>query len=353
MFLVFASAAMLLVDRDRLDLRHAVLAGALVGAAVLTRSIGIAVVGGIVVGLWIRGRRSHAAAVALVAAAFVVPWALYLITHGGAVDPLLVSNYGTYGQFAGQAGAGGAPARLSLGAFAPLVRLLLPRTTPVVVWPLTMLLLTTIGVGAWTLFGRARSLICSLGFYLVIVTLWPYVPDRFVWIALPWIVLLLVAGLEFLWRRGTPARWSVVVLTAAVAVGFIPQQIMSLKSRGFAQTAVASSERFAVLANGIASGLPDSAVVATDAEALIYIYTDRHTVPVYFFEMQGREAVQLSTDQTVAYWCRHGVTHVATSSPAPEILPLLQELEERTDIIVRSLFRVRDGPRLMEFTCVT
>ena len=120
-----------------------------------------------------------------------------------------------------------------------------------------------------------------------------------------------------------------------------------------AQTAVASSERFAVLANGIASGLPDSAVVATDAEALIYIYTDRHTVPVYFFEMQGREAVQFSTDQTVAYWCRHGVTHVATSSPAPEILPLLQALEERTDIIVRSLFRVRDGPRLMEFTCVT
>ena len=351
LFLLLAAGAVLVADSEDQSVRTAVLAGVLAGVATLTRSIGIAVIGGVVLGMFASGRRRSALIAGSTATVIIVPWLVFLMAHRDGVDPLLVSNYGTYGQFAGQAGILGVLGGLDLRAFDPLRRLLMPAAPPFVAWPLTMLLVLAFGAGAWRSFQRSPVLVTMVVLYLAVVTLWPYTPDRFVWIALPWIALLVAMGGHYAWSKGSVTRWGALLLVAAIAVGYGPREFRSLTTRGFANTALAPSGQFVLLASSISSALPGEAIVATDGEALVHLYSGRRTVPVYLFELDGRDAVQFPTDSTVAYWCRQGVTHVATSVPAADVEPLFDALESHPSVELRPLFQVTAGPRLLEFTC--
>ena len=350
-FLALAAGALLVSDTDNASVRSAVLAGGLAGVATLTRSIGITVIGGVVLGMWLSGRRRSAIIAGSTAAVLLIPWLVFLVAHRGEVDPLLVSNYGTYGQFAGQAGIVGVLASVDLGALDSLRRLLLPEAPALIAWPLTGLLLAALGAGVWSGFRRSPVLVSTVVLYLGVVTLWPYAPDRFVWIALPWIAILLAMGARHGWSKGSLARWGALLLMAAVAVGYGPREFRSLSTRGFARTASAPSVPFVLLATSISRALPVDAIVATDGEALVYLYSGRRTVPVYMFELEGREAIRFSTDSILTYWCRQGVTHVAASVPDAGLAPLLDDLESLPDVELRTLFEVTAGPRLSEFTC--
>lgn len=350
-FLVLAAGALLVSDTSDDSVRTAVLAGALAGVATLTRSIGITVVGGVVLGMWLSGRRRSSIICGSTAAVFVIPWLVFLVAHRDGIDPLLVSNYGTYGQFAGQAGVMGVVAGLDLRAFGPLRRLLMPAAPALIAWPLAGLLITALGVGVWRAFKESPVLASTVVLYLAVVTLWPYAPDRFVWIALPWIAILLAMGVRYGWSKGSVVRLGTLVLVAAVAVGYGPRELRSLSTRGFAHTASEPSERFVLLATSISTALPAEAIVATDGEALVHLYSGRRTVPVYMFELEGRVGVRFSTDSTVAYWCRQGVTHIAASAPAADVVLLFDELKSHPDVELRTLFEVTAGPSLSEFTC--
>ncbi|MCK9248819.1 MAG: glycosyltransferase family 39 protein [Solirubrobacteraceae bacterium] len=73
--LVLAALLVTLVHRDRPDLRLALLAGALVGVAALTRTNGLSLILPVAIGLWSARRRPAAPAVAVVALVVVlVPW---------------------------------------------------------------------------------------------------------------------------------------------------------------------------------------------------------------------------------------------------------------------------------------
>jgi len=350
-FLALAAGALLVSDTDDDSVRTAVLAGTLGGVATLTRTIGITVIGGVVLGMWLSGRRRSAIVSGFTAAVFLIPWLVFLAAHRDGIDPLLVSNYGTYGQFAGQAGIVGVVVGLDLRAFDPLRRLLLPAAPALIAWPLTGLLFLALGAGAWRAFKKSPVLASTVVLYLGVVTLWPYAPDRFVWIALPWIAVLLAMGARYAWSKGAVGRWGALLLVAAVAVGYGPRELRSLSTRGFARTALAPSEQFVLLATSISTALPVEAIVATDGEALVHLYSGRRTVPVYMFELEGREGVRFPTDSTVAYWCRQGVTHIAASVPAADVVILFDELNSHPAIALRILFEVTAGPRLSEFTC--
>ena len=351
LFLLVAAGSVLVADSDDQSVRAAVLAGALAGVATLTRSIGVAVIGGVVLGMLVSGRRRNALLAGSTGAVLLIPWLIFLVAHRDGVDPLLVSNYGTYGQFAGQAGIVGVLAGLDLRAFDPLRRLLLPAAPALVAWPLTGLLVAAFGAGAWSGFKKSPVLVATVVLYLGVVTLWPYTPDRFVWIALPWIAILMAMGGQYAWSNGSVTRWGALLLLAAIAVGYGPREFRSLTTRGFANTALAPSGQFVLLTTSISSALPADAIVATDGEALVHLYTGRRTVPVYLFELDGRDAVEFPTDSTVAYWCRQSVTHVAASIPAADIEPLFEALESHPAVELRPLFQVTAGPRLLEFTC--
>ena len=169
-------------------------AGLLAGAAALTRSVGVAVMLGVIASLLFARRPRAALVAALGGALCLAPWLAWAARHHGDADPILASNYGTYGDLLAQAGWWLSPASLGdllnpLGAVA---------LAPFGGWlrfylgvPALLLLIA----GFAPLVRRANALGWSLIAYLVIVCAWPYGPDRFLWAVWPFLALAFAAGI--------------------------------------------------------------------------------------------------------------------------------------------------------------
>ena len=351
LFLALLVGALVLADRKEVSGARGAAAGLLAGLAALTRSIGIAAVASIPVALWLGGKRKAAVAALIGSVALLGPWVIWLFLHGDAVDPRIASNYGTYLTAAGQTGLLGILAGLDFRVFAPLARLTLPAVPPVIWLALAGLLAAAVVWGGVAVASRVPVFLTTLGFYLAIVTVWPFAPDRFVWIVLPWMAMLAVVGAMAAWRHSAWGRWPVVVLALAVLVGYPRREAVSLWHRQFAATAEGITAPFNVLVPAIIAELEASAVVASEDEALVYLYTGRHSVPSYLFRWSGRSTTPLSRDSTVQFYCDAGVTHLALSGQRAPAAPLVDELAQGPDSTLSLLFRVANGPALYEFRC--
>jgi hypothetical protein len=351
LFLALFGGAIAVADRDRVSAGGGLAAGILAGLSALTRSIGIAAVAAVPVVLWIRGRRAAAALAGAAGLLLALPWMMWTMRHAAAVDPLLVANYGTYTQFAGQAGIQGLIAGLDFRALQALPRLLLPLVPAPAWYALAVLLFAVLAIGIARLWRSVPALSATLVPYVGIVVLWPFTPDRFMWLLLPWVAVLTVAGCHWLWERRRWGKLTVALVGLVLATGFGWAQAISIAERRFTVTAVQSSAPFRYLVAGIETGLPADAIVATDGEALVHLYTRRHTVPLILFRLRGREFVYADADTTAAYLCDAGVTHAATSWLGGEALPLISGMRAMGDSVLTPLFTFSDGPGLFRFQC--
>ncbi|MBI4503594.1 MAG: hypothetical protein HY700_20830, partial [Gemmatimonadetes bacterium] len=351
MFLALFAAAVSVADSDDAGLSRAVVAGVLAGLAALTRSIGVAVVAGVVVGYWLRGRRPQAIVVLAVAAIMVAPWFAWVAAHAHEVDPRLAANYGTYATAARQAGVMGFFAGLDLRALGPLGRLTVPGQTPWIRYPLSLLLLAVAVWGASLLSRRATALVVALAAYVAIVTVWPFTPDRFMWILVPWAAAFAGLGIVAAYERGRGFRVAAIVLSLVLVAGYLPREVLSLGRREFAATARDISQPDRLVAASIDAGLSADAVIAAEGEAMIYLYTGRTAVPNSLFRWKGRAIEYFPVDDVRRFFCETGVTHISLSGPASEGAPVVKALSEQADSIVRPIFRMTGGPALFRFVC--
>jgi hypothetical protein len=293
----------------------------------------VAVIGGVVVSLFLARRPRAALIAAGVAALLLAPWILFVARHHGDADPILASGYGTYADLLAQAGWWLSPASFvdllnPLGALAlapfhgwlrfylgvPALLLLLAGFAPV--------------VRAWSALGW------SLLGYLVIVIAWPYGPDRFLWAVWPLLALAFSAGAERVWLRLGPARpllarvgrACVAIVVAAVVVGFAFYQV-----RGYARGDATAAERgisatVSEILPWIREATPRDAVVAGEDEALLWLYTGRRAVPNYVWRYRGRGEASLGPDSLFAWFTRAGVTHVMLTGPRSDAAPTLSQL---------------------------
>lgn len=351
LFLVIAAGAVAIADRQVPSTKHAAVAGLLAGLATLTRSIGVAVVAGVVIAFLVRRERRLAATAAVAAAAAVLPWVLWVASQGHVADPALAPNYGTYLTEARQAGIGAMLEGLDLRALGALGGLALP-TLPGPAWYAAAVpALVLAAVGAAGALRRAPALVLSVALYVLVVSLWPFPPHRFMWITVPWFALLLSSGCRSAWQRGRLARVAVLVTVGLLVWGFGRRQVASLAGRGFEATAEGISQSFRLLAGSIRDETPADAIVAVEDEALVYLYTGRRTVPSYVFRWRGRGTEPLGPDSAAAFYCRAGVTHVALTGPASRTAPPVAGLLARQDSTLVPLFQVRDGASLHRFQC--
>ncbi len=351
LFLALLAGAVSVADSDDVGPAKAAVAGVLAGLATLTRSIGIAAIVGIPVALLLRRRRKAAAMALGVGLVVAAPWWAWLAAHADSVDPLIATNYGTYTQYAGQAGLAGLLAGLDFTSLQPFARLLVPAL-PAPLWlTLSGLLLAVTAIGVVTVARRVPALLLVLLPYVGLVTLWPFTPDRFMWILLPWMALFATAGSLRVWRWGWWGRIPVALLAIAIALGYGWRQVVSVTERQFTATADVASRPFSVLTAGIRTGTPEDAIVATDGEALVHLYTGRTTVPLFLFRLEGREMLSFGADTTLRYLCDQRVTHVAVSWVGGDALPLLDTLRVRGDSVLVPLFTIVDGPALFGFAC--
>jgi hypothetical protein len=322
LFAVLLAAAVILADRGGSPW----LVGTAAALALLTRSIGVAAGAGIACFLLERRTpwRTALKTLAPLAAAAAL-WGLWVVTHERGIDPALGLNYGSYGEILRQTGLS------ALGVSAPD----LPRPVEVITlgwipvrWVYSVTAAASLGVGLYglALLTRRSAVGFTLVFYLAILAIWPYPADRFLWAVLPWLALAWAIGAIALWRF----RWvrvPVALLVAALAGGYAYYEVRGLAG-GWAKTqALAISANFNELIPVVAN-LPDSAVVATDDEALVWLYTRRTAVPFYLERYHGRETIRPSPAEHRAYLERMGVTHVllgsATSPSAGELRGLIQ-----------------------------
>jgi len=339
LFLVLVVAACWAADaaRDaegRRGLELAALAGLAAGAAMLARSIGVAVLAGVLLALLAARRWRASAVAAALAVATVAPWSLWVRQQRGAIDPAIAAGYGTYGDLFAQRGA----AWLSPAGLAELGRPLGAIALPPVGQPLrTVLALLAIGlllVGLVELVRRAPAAGLMLAVYLAIVAVWPYAPDRFLWAALPWLGIAFALGtasaLGSAARLDGHGRMAARALTlggaAIVALSFGAYQASGLARGAATATQRGISATFATVLPWVREQTPADAVIATEDEALVWLYTGRRAVPSYLWRVRGRESESLGPDSLRAWLDRSRATHLVLTGRGSEAAPTINAL---------------------------
>ncbi|HXF94512.1 MAG TPA: hypothetical protein VNI61_00280 [Gemmatimonadales bacterium] len=290
-------------------------AGVAAALALLTRSIAVAAGAGIVLYLLILRRAGWRPALraGMPVAIGAALWGSWVLLHRSGIDPALALNYGTYGDALAQAGVS------ALGRSVPeLLRPLgaitlgwLPGAAPYLV--LGALGLGVLGTGMVVLARRSSAGLTLIGYFLILAV-WPYPPDRFLWVVLPWIAVAWAAGAAALWRR-RPLRLPVALVTGAILLGYGLYEVRGFRGRWWAGAARAISTNFEELVPALRI-LPEEAVLATDDEALVWLYTRRRAVPLYLYSYRGSQTVEPTPAAHRAYLERQGVTHVVLASPA-------------------------------------
>jgi len=324
------------------EVSSAWIAGTAAALALLTRSIGIAVVAGVFCFLLVR-RSPWRVGRALLLPTLIAAlgWGIWVARNASGIDPALALVYGTYSAPLSQAG---------LSAVAGNIRdLSRPMEVLALGWvPLRWLYIVlaaaALGVGLYGLALLARRSVIgfALVFYAIILAVWPYPPDRFIWVVLPWLALTWTAGAVELWRRWPRARIPVALLGALVAGGYLHYEFQGFSGRWWDAQARAISANFAELLP-VVENLPDSAVVATDDEALVWLYSRRLSVPLYLESYHGRELIRPTPAEHRAYLERMGVTHVLLASATSPSAIELRGLIGAYPSLLTAIYRWPDG----------
>jgi hypothetical protein len=324
LFGVLLAVSIILIDRADSPW----IAGAVAALAFLTRSIGVAIVAGALCLLLARGAPFRVwRGLLLPPLVAALGWGIWVATHATGIDPALQLVYGTYAAPLTQSGLSALPGNIRD----------LPRPLEALAfgwvplrWLYVMLGTASLGVGLYGLaiLSRRSAVGLSMIFYVLILAVWPYPPDRFLWVLLPWLALTWAIGGIELWRRWPRLRVPIAMLAALGSAGYLHYEFQGFRRRWWDVQARAISDNFTELLP-VTQNLPDSAVVATDNEGLVWLYTRRRSVPLYLERYRGRELIRPTSAEYRAYLERMGVTHVllasATSPTAIELRGLLHD----------------------------
>ena len=324
-------------------------AGAL---ALLTRSIGIAIVAGVVCFLIVRlrspspeGRGGQGVRtlvpVLLPPVVAAIGWSLWVAVHRSQIDPALALGYGTYFAHLSQAGLSAIGTNVP-DMSRPLEALAFGWIPVRWLYEIVSMLALGIGLFGLALLTRRSSVGFVLIFYLLILAVWPHPPDRFLWAILPWLVLAWALGAAELARRWPRLRVPVAALVCLVVGGYLYYEVRGFSGRWWDTQARAISANFAELLPIVAT-LPDSAVLATDDEALVWLYARRRAVPLYLESFRGSEIVRPTAEEHRAYLDRMGVTHILLASSSSPSAIELRTLIGAYPRMLSALYRWPDG----------
>ena len=338
LFAVLLAGAVVATDQQKSPWVVGV-AGAL---ALLTRSIGIAIVAGIVCFLLVR-RVPVRALIPMVVPPIVaaIAWALWVAVHRSQIDPALALGYGTYFAHLNQAGLSAIGVNIP-DMSRPLEALAFGWIPVRWLYLIVSMLALGIGLFGLALLTRRSSAGFVLVFYLVILAIWPHPPDRFLWAVLPWLVLAWAIGAIDLARRWPRLRVPAAALGCLVVGGYLYYEARGFSGRWWDTQARAISANFTELLP-IVQTLPDTAVVATDDEALVWLYTRKRAVPLYLESFRGREVVRPTAAEHRAYLDRMGVTHILLASSSSPSAIELRTLIGAYPRMLAALYRWPDG----------
>jgi hypothetical protein len=293
LFLALSAAALAAATRlvMRGLMRDAVIAGALVGLAMLSRSIAIALVPALAVGLlWPRSRRAAAVAVG-VSVALSAPWFAWSAAHANDLPPVIAGSYGPYATWVADAyreapGLLGDVVRQNLSRAAAASGTVLFGAVPSVlrgVFAAPLVVMTIVGLA---LSGRrAAPLSVALLCYASLVIVWPYSPGRFLWPFLPVFAVGVLTAARAIAKRLRAARLPLVA--QRIPLGFAAFTLLIVAAHNtralLRRTHAAPIERNAAGLVGpvswIARNTAPTDTIASDVHLLAYLYAGRVGIP--------------------------------------------------------------------------
>ncbi|MBA4072180.1 MAG: hypothetical protein C0497_10145 [Gemmatimonas sp.] len=310
-FIIALCGVLIMADRfvarsDATTWRAAALLGLTIGALALLRTVGVTLLPAVLAILLWRRRWRDAAVVLAGALVFLLPWQLWTSAHGREVPFAIAGGYGAYGPWIADAWrAGGASFALDVAAEnVKGMRLLLMlfglfQAPAVVQGAAVATLLVLAGAGAWRCWPRASVTVLVFIPYGLLLLLWPFPPDRFLWPLWPTVLIFLVVGVAHL---GAPTSQPAVRTTARLAAvllaaGFVTWHAGSWRNRSW-ESIEQSNARIGIAAASVAAALPLDGLVASDRDAMVHLYTGRLVVPL--LALTAEQHVRRRSDAEVA-----------------------------------------------------
>lgn len=315
MFMAALVPTILLAERAGESERwqDAVLAGVAVGLLSLIRTLGILVVPALVLVMLARKRWRLAALVAAAAVTVMLPWQLWVSAHTSEVPPIFLGKYGSYVGWLTDAVRTEGPAWVARVARKNLGQLAFETWThtgtvllPIGVRILATVLVATLAIAGFaSAFRRVPVLALFLLAYLGIVIVWPFAPARFLWGVWPLIGLVLALGAQRLApsARGArplrkasastlreasarPLALAPVAATTLLVLGYLRFNYQAQREGWWTQVQGSVAMRARPMAEWVNRNTSPDAVLATDDDLLIYLYTGRRTIPNAAFTAQ-------------------------------------------------------------------
>lgn len=312
-FLALLLPTLLVAERAARDgrLRGTVAVCLMLAACTLVRSIGIAGVGAFAIVLAMRRRwRALGVAIGTVAVA-LAPWLIWKRLHQTPLPAAWAGMYGDYGTWLADG--------LSSHGVTLLGKVAVQNTRDIieafaVYWSagpdgvfrtwLAVVLLAVTCLGIATSWRRAPVVTWTLIGYMAIVLLWPFHPQRFVWgIGALWIPLC-AAGAWRVWEwlrttdsglRRAVAASGLVALAACVPAA----SVLAIRTRAWNRVPRGGAETVVPMLQWIVRNTPRDALLASDAELVVYLYTGRQAVPYVPFKASDRVGL-MTADEAYA-----------------------------------------------------
>lgn len=273
--------------------RDALLAGAAGGALALVRTLGVVAIPATAAVLAWRRRWRAAALVCLAGAVVLLPWQLWVAAHAAEVPHVFAGKYGSYsGWLVEGLRAGGVPwlAQLIWFNLSQVVAqgwetLTLEELPAWLRWAATVVATVFFAGGWWRLLNRAPVAAWMVALYLMLVVSWPFTPARFTWAIWPIVGMIFGLAVEAVisWRpRARPSvavHWAGVTLASLLVIGYARYNYLGAAKGWWTQVQAGVADRARPLAEWIVANTPQDAVIATDDDVLLHLYTGRSTVP--------------------------------------------------------------------------
>lgn len=279
--------------------RHAIAAGVAGGLLALVRTLGVVTIPATALVLAWR-RRWWAAAVVLASGTLVLwPWMAWVMLQANDVPEVFMGKYGSY-----WAWLGAAVQSEGLGWVARLIRFNLAQIVaqgwatiavdtlpPVVRWLATVVMTAFFGYGWWRLVRRAPVAAWTVILYLGLVVSWPFMPARFTWAIWPLVGFIYALAFERVlrWRPAramVPVRFAVVVTAMFLVIGYAGYNYLGASRGWWTQVQAWVADRARPLAEWVVANTAPDAVLATEHDVLVHLYTGRLTVPNVAFTPQ-------------------------------------------------------------------
>jgi hypothetical protein len=300
LFLALLLPTLLLAERvandDSSRMRDVVALASLVGIATLVRTHGIALIGAVALILAFRRRFRDVAVFTGIVVVLLLPWQIWVATHAGVVPPTMRGNYESYGAWfsSGLKAEGfGLIARTvpqTSGDIATMFEVFAAPGMPMPVRYVAVFALAALAaIGARLLWRRARVAAVFLLLYSAIVIVWPFNPQRFLWCVWPLVIVLPILGVREVlrWRPSksyaNAARIAALAASFLIACGYGVYNVRGYRHQYWSSIPRMISRNVHPLLVWVATRTPRDAVLATEAEATVYLYTGRYTVPVGTF----------------------------------------------------------------------